>query len=217
LHNRIRVSIYNKTLVDEDFNDVVASMGLLKSGIALAKIAARPALFIKEMLLGRIRNTSAILANQVKNDDKITMEHLMSAAAEVFGPNFAGDIGAKLFGSRGRGEKTIVDLLNDAYTINDRDFSVISSKLSYDDYGFHNFGLRMLYLNTIAPDWFNRMILMIAKMKADGTWGAHKNVDGKLVYDPSKDARIKEFWNNRHKPTNTKEYKKAEAYYILRM
>jgi len=57
----------------------------------------------------------------------------------------------------------------------------------------------MLYLNVVAPDWFNRMIIFIAKMKADGTFNAHSEVDGKLVYDIEKDERINYFWKNRHK------------------
>jgi hypothetical protein len=57
----------------------------------------------------------------------------------------------------------------------------------------------MLYLNTIAPDNINRMILFVAKMIADGTYEAHTlNKDGQLVYDISKDERVSYFWKNRH-------------------
>jgi hypothetical protein len=37
----------------------------------MAKIAVRPALFIKEMILGRIRNTASILSKQIVNDSDI--------------------------------------------------------------------------------------------------------------------------------------------------
>jgi hypothetical protein len=186
--------------------------------MSIAKISVRPMLFVKEMLLGRIRNTSAILAGMIQNgENKITMQHLTEAAGIVFGPEFFGKNAQKLFGQLSIGTKSMVDVLNDVYGINDRDLSVIGEKVAYDSYGLHNWGSRMLYLNTIAPDWFNRMILFVAKMKADGTWDAHTLKDGKLIYDMSKDDRIKEFWNNREHPKNTPEYKKAEAYYKLRM
>ena len=218
LMNRIQVSIYGKSLVNEDWEDIMAGMGVIKQIMSIAKISVRPMLFVKEMILGRIRNTSVILAQLVQNgENKITMTHLREAAGVVFGPEFFGKASKKLFGQLSIGAKSMADVLNDVYGINDRDLSVIGEKVAYDDYGLYNWGSRMLYLNTIAPDWFNRMILFIAKMKADGTWDAHKLVDGYLAYDMSKDERIAEFWNNKSHPKNTPEYKKAEAFYKLRM
>ena len=46
--------------------------------------------------------------------------------------------------------------------------NVLGDSLSYDHHGMLNWGTRMLYLNTTSPDWFNRMMLLIAKMK--GRW-----------------------------------------------
>ena len=218
LMNRIQVSVYGKSLVTKEWEDVMAGMGIVKQMLSIAKISVRPMLFIKEMMLGRIRNTAAILGGMIQNgENKITMTHLMEAAGVVFGPEFFGKNSQKLFGQLSIGSKSLADVLNDVYGINDRDLSVIGEKVAYDSYGLHNWGARMLYLNTIAPDWFNRMILFIAKMKADGTWDAHKLENGHLVYDMNKDARINEFWKNRERPKNTPEYKKAESLYKLRM
>lgn len=220
LTDRIHVSIYNKSLVDDEFKDFISALGFVKSGMALTKIAVRPALMMKEMLLGRIRNTATILADQISQDEwnKIKLSHLMDAAKEVFGENFFKEEGLKFISQLPMGHKSIADLLNDTYGINDRDLSVIGDKFSYDRYGLHNWASRMLYMNTIAPDWFNRMILFIAKMKADGTFDAHSiGENGELVYDISKDKRVAEYWNNRHHPKNTSEYLRAKEYYILKM
>ena len=222
LFNRIKVSIYNKNLIDPEWQDLVSVLGLGKSALALTKIAVRHTLFLKEMLLGRIRNTSTILANQIHQDEghEIKMSHLMEAAGEVFGPNFFKEETFKIFGKFSPGHKSMADKLNDTYAITDRDLSVVGDKFSYDSYGLHNFASRMLYVNTIAPDWFNRMILFIAKMKADGCYKAHtlNETTGELEYDITKDERINYYWAHRNTPNmNDEKFQRQKAYFIEKM
>ena len=222
LYNRLKISIYNKTLMPDEWKDVVSALGLGKSALALTKIAVRPTLLFKELILGRIRNTAAILADQIHQDEghEISMKHLTDAAIEVFGANFLKEKTFKIFGKYPAGHKSIADKLNDTYAINDRDLSVIGDKFSYDQYGLHNFAARMLYINTIAPDWFNRMIIFIAKMKADGCYEAHSinEETGELEYDITKDERVNYYWANRHNPNmNDEKFQKQKAYFIEKM
>jgi hypothetical protein len=101
--------------------------------------------------------------------------------------------------------------------------NVLGDSLSYDHHGMLNWGTRMLYLNTTSPDWFNRMMLLIAKMKADGSWEAHTMKDGKLVYNARKDNRYKEFLDfyTTHKSLKnepmTESYRKSKALYKLKI
>lgn len=222
LENRIKISIYNKALSIHEDEDLLKVVGFTKSVISGVKIAIRPALYLKEMLLGRIRNTSAILTNQIKSTtgNEITMKDLTSAAGVVFGGELLRDESIKLLDGSTFNDFSFVDMLNNIYRINDRDLNVISESLAYDRYGIHNIGSRMLYLNVVNPDWFNRMILFIAAMKADGCFEAH-SIDketGKLVYDISKDSRVSYFWNNRDKnlTTDTK-WVQQKAYYQIKM
>lgn len=222
LFNRMQISIYNKNNIPEEWQDVVGALGVAKSAMALTKIAVRPALLMKEMLLGRIRNTAAILADQIHQDEgrEIKLSHLTDAAMEVFGANFLKEKTYKIFGKYPAGHKSIADKLNDTYSINDRDLSVIGDKFSYDSYGLHNFAARMLYVNTIAPDWFNRMIIFIAKMKADGCWKAHTldEETGQLIYDIEKDERVNYYWIHRKENlVNDERYVRQKAYFIEKM
>lgn len=52
------------------------------------------------------------------------------------------------------------------------------------------FRLKYLYMMLSAGDWMSRGQVMIAQMLKDGTWNAHSVVDGKLVYDETKDERL---------------------------
>lgn len=219
LLNRVKISVYGRNLIDKEFNDLTVAQGIIKEFTSLTKIALRPGLWVKEMVLGRLRNTMNVLTNQIENDNKITMEHLTKAAGIVFGPNFFGEYGKKMFGDMHFGEKTIVDLLNEIYQINDMDLPVAREKMAWDSYGLRNFGSRVLYTNVISPDWFNRMTLLVGKMLADGTWEAHSIKDGKLVYDIAKDARVKEFWKHRNDAIEpkTRAYIDAKNFYLYRM
>lgn len=219
LLNRVKISIYGRNLIDKEFNDLTVVQGIVKEITSLTKIAVRPGLWVKEMILGRLRNTMNVLTNQLENENKITMTHLTKAAGIVFGPNFFGDYGKKMFGQSHFGDKTIVDLLNEIYQINDMDLPVAREKMAWDSYGLRNFGSRVLYTNVISPDWFNRMTLLTAKMLADGTWEAHSIKDGKLVYDISKDTRVQEFWIHRNDTVEpkTRAYIDAKNFYLYRM
>ena len=199
--NRVRVSIFNKSLIEDEDADMIKTMGFVKSIGSLTKIALRPALFMKEMILGRIRNASAVLTGQIVNEHDITMSHLTQAAGIVFGGDlFAADERSlrKMVGEKRFGDFSFVEQINTVYQVNDRDLNAIGETLAYDRKGAHNWGTRMLYLNTIAPDNLNRMVLFVAKMIADGTLDAHSiNEHGQLTYDISKDERVSYFWKNR--------------------
>ena len=40
------------------------------------------------------------------------------------------------------------------------------------------------------PDFYNRLTIFQSQMRADGTWDAHSEKNGKLIYDWSKDKRF---------------------------
>lgn len=222
LINRIKISIYNKSLVEEEDEDVLKLIGVAKTVGSLTKIALRPALLMKEMILGRIRNMSTVLSKNFVNDSEIKMGHLMAAAKVVMGGDlFADDSRSvrKLLGQKKLGDFSFVQQINTSYQINDRDLNVIGESLAFDRTGAHNWGTRMLYLNTIAPDNINRMILFVAKMIADGTLEAHTlNKNGQLVYDISKDSRVSYFWKNRHSNMeHDRKWVDQRSFYLNRM
>ena len=82
----------------------------------------------------------------------------------------------------------------------------------------------MYAMNTI-PDYYNRISLFLAKMIHDGSYDAHTMVDGKMVYDVTKDKRFEYYLNNRNKhkdsegnyipAKNDLEYNKQRNLYVL--
>lgn len=224
LINRIKVSIFSTDLIPEEAKGAATVLGGLKQATSYLKIAVRPALFVKEMVLGAIKNSATIWAQNLINDIPITFDHIMKAASIVYTNGLFSD-NAGSFEGETFGDFRLVNLLNNLYRINDRDLNVIGDSLAYDSHGFMHIGSRMLYLNTTAPDWFHRMTLLVSKMLADGTWDAHaRSDDGKLVYDITKDERYKEFvlYYKAHngdlsREPHTESYVKAKALFQLKV
>lgn len=219
MFKRVKISVYNDSLVDKEYTDLMALLGLAKSFGSYTKIALRPMLYFKEMTLGTLKNISAIMSGFIQNGKEITLPILLEAASYVYGKSLITEKVDKLTGKLDLGEKDLLGLINDEYAITDRDANALSAKLSADNYGIFNTGSRTLFYNTVRPDWFVRMTIFVAKMIADGTWNAHsKGDDGTLHYDIAKDERFNEFWAHRNdKSYSTKNFEKQKALYMTLM
>jgi hypothetical protein len=100
-----------------------------------------------------------------------------------------------LFGNYGD-NRSITELLNMKYGINDMDMNTYIDRIKSDNTGlmthFWDTGFRF----SSRPDYYNRMTIFIAQMRADGAFEAHSVKNGKLVYDWTKDKRFAAFANN---------------------
>ena len=116
-----------------------------------------------------------------------------------------------LFGNYGD-NRSITELLNMKYGINDMDMNTYIDRIKSDNTGlmthFWDTGFRF----SSRPDYYNRMTIFIAQMRADGAFEAHSVKNGKLVYDWTKDKRFAAFANNDQ--SNITEYNRAKSNYI---
>lgn len=219
LINRMKVSIFNMSLIDPEDKGIALAVSGLKSIVSSFTIAMRPALAIKEMCIGIIKNVSNVWAKTIVNDYPITQKNLMKAATMVYTNGLFSDNAGKFEGET-FGDFRLINLLNNRYRINDRDVSVLGESISYDHSGITRVGSRMLYTNVTTPDWFNRMMILLAKMDADGTLDSHSvGKNGELVYDMYKDKRFAPFlqWKRAHpdainEPKDA-DYQEAKALY----
>ncbi len=128
---------------------------------------------------------------------------------------------ADLFGDYGD-NRSITELLNIKYGINDMDMNTYIDRIKSDSTGllthFWDTGFRF----SSRPDYYNRMTIFISQAIADGSIkikggkvtedSAHQIKNGKLIYDWRKDERFKAFANN-DKSDLTK-YNQAKSNYI---
>jgi hypothetical protein len=85
------------------------------------------------------------------------------------------------------------------YHIANYGLSQIADQRRYNFLGLRNFGSDTLFLTATSPDFFHRMIVLVGKMMADGTWDTYKfnedDPDGnkEMIYDVMKDPRFAKF------------------------
>lgn len=108
--------------------------------------------------------------------------------------------------------KSLGELLNELYGINDMDMNTYTDRIDSDNVGIFNFW-SLAFRFASRPDYYNRMTIFGAQMRADGSFEAHSVVDGKLVYDWKKDKRFSKFAADPHKKDGDTEYQKQKALY----
>lgn len=107
--------------------------------------------------------------------------------------------------------------LNMQYGMNDMDMNVFIDRIKTDNTGlfthFWDTGFRF----ASRPDYYNRMTIFVAQMKADGCFDAHIQKDGQWIYDWTKDKRFDEFARARGdigKAKDIEKFKKQRSEYI---
>ena len=111
-------------------------------------------------------------------------------------------------------KKSLGQILNEQYGINDMDMNSYIQKTRANQFGFWNFDNVMFHLAS-RPDFYNRMTIFAAHMKADGCFDAH---DKEGNYDWTKDKRYELFAKYYDKedqiPESLRnEYNKQKAHY----
>lgn len=117
-----------------------------------------------------------------------------------------------------KGEMSLGEAINQQYGINDMDINSLPSRYAKDTYGTDRLQKAMFRFAS-RPDYYNRMTIFGAQMRGDGCFEAHSIVDGKLVYDWTKDKRFDIFAKYKGQdskvPSNELEiYNKQKALYF---
>ena len=213
---RTAISMYNTNNVTDDYKDLVGAVGMLRSVLNLSAIALRPALFAKEMTVGRLKNTMSAALGYFKNEG-ITLKDLVKAEGIVFSEGMSFSY---LSSKKEIGQKEKVEQVNTMYRIANRDANVMAQKMAASKSSIFGTDVDLMYYTNTRPDWYNRMSIMVAKMIADGSWEAHEmNDEGKLVYNAAKDRRYSVYFKFKDTPPspsdpNYKTYKEQEARYM---
>lgn len=111
------------------------------------------------------------------------------------------------------------ELLNQQYGFNDMDANSYIERIKTDNTGFLYHFWSVGFRFASRPDYYNRMTLFYAQMHKDGSLDAHKMVDGKLVYDWTKDKRFDVFAKakgdiSKVPPVDIKKFNEQKSLYI---
>lgn len=89
-------------------------------------------------------------------------------------------------------EPTKLQLLNELYAMNDMDMNTYLKGIASDRHGIYN-AYDLAFKFSSRPDYYNRMVILVAQMLEDGTWDAYEVENKKLVYKFDKDKRFEHF------------------------
>ena len=207
-NDQVRISIYGINPVKGEMEDPISIISGVQKLASIAYIVMRPVLFIKELLTGTIKNVSYAWS-KVYGDDSFDMVHLAAAYDKV------------LF-SRKQSlmDFNIVDNLNVLYGVANMDINAMVKRTKTDRFGAFKFFSEHLYWFNNAPDYVNRLTLLVAKMMKDGSYYAHTiNSKGEFQYDPAQDERYKIYFERRDKhkfqfAKNDTEYNDQRSLYL---
>lgn len=204
LHNFIKAKILNESIQDERWDKITYISGKLMSGASKLALAFNPHQ-LYQALDGIWKDISLVFRLHDDGQDIFTKNHFIDSFWWIY-KDLTHDWGDK---------KSFGQLINEQYGINDMDMNTYIDKILPNRFGIWHFDNVMFHFAS-RPDYYNRMTIFGAKMKADGCFDAHDKNTGK--YNWTKDKRYEifaQYYKNENIiPVNLKEeYNKQKELY----
>lgn len=181
LDEQLKVAVFNTSPIKgKEYEDALNLVRTFQKVTSIMVLALRPVSLIKELVVGTIKNTSYAWS-KVYGKDNFSGEDLTTAYKWLFEQK----------------HYSLINELNNNYRIANRDLNQLVDKTKVDRRGL-NFFSNFMYWSNTAPDYINRLALVLAKMHKDGSFEAHSlDAEGNLKYDPRKDKRFSYYFEKR--------------------
>lgn len=196
LSDYVRNKIFNQSLISDDRKPLAAITGGLMGFASKIALAFSPVQMYQH--LDGIWKDISLVIRKPDGGLAFTKENMVKAYKHAIAD-------AVHYGNN----KSMSELLNEQYGLNDMDMNTYADKVKSDQAGIWNFWSAAFRFAS-RPDFYNRMTIFGAQMRGDGCWEAHSVHNGKLVYDWKKDKRFDAYANGN---TASPDYKKQEALY----
>lgn len=177
--------------------EVKAATMKIRSVASFMALAFSPIQWVGQRIQG-IFNDISLIIRKPDGTNAFTFKNMFDAYKEV---------NKDLFHYSDKPTKC--QLINELYGINDMDMNTYAEKLRTDKHGLFNLN-ELAFKFVSRPDFYNRMTIIVAQMKAQGVWDALEVHNGKLVYNYKKDKRFSVYANG---DTSNPEYNKQKSLY----
>lgn len=193
--NQLNLSAYDDNIIDPEFKDVSIITSGLKKMSTFGMLALKPLSLVKEMTIGTFKGMT-MAATKIYGKDQFDVKDVMFAYEKLL-----------RIDNKFSSEFNLIDKLNQYYGFANMDVNTIASKMQTDRRGIYRGLGRWLYMSNTTADYYNRLVILIAKMHNDGSYDAHYiDESGEFKYDPTKDKRFSYYFANREK------YKSGDFY-----
>lgn len=186
--NQLNLSAYDDNIIDPEFKDVSIITSGLKKFATFGMLALKPLSLVKEMTIGTFKGMT-LAATKIYGKEQFGVKDVMFAYEKL-----------TRIDNKFSMEFNLIDKLNQYYGFANMDVNTIASKMQSDRRGVYRGLGRWLYMANTSADYYNRLVILIAKMNHDGSYEAHSlDENGNFSYDPSKDKRFSHYFANREK------------------
>ena len=176
----VNSTILNRRITDPEFDNVLAGVGVIKSFASMAILGLNYRSGIKETITSFINLYKHAVLNTRLDKDKLSIKDIN------FGYNYVWVDSVKQINKITLGEE-----LNFVYGMANMDIDEIDTKQNFESQELFRNSSRMFW-TVRAPDFLNRMTLLIGYLHKHGCLDAH-SIDketGQLKYDWKKDKRF---------------------------
>lgn len=193
----LKTAVFNRSIMEESSKRIIARLQPLRKAVSTAYIAASPVAAIRDTFGGFLSN---VVRSMTKYRTDIDAKDVMWAYQFVLrqGVHSAMTI-------------DLLDKLNSKYLISNINIEQQQEGYKTNRGGITNAG-NWAYATLRRPDFLNRMVLFMGKLKHDNSHRAYSIVDGKLVYNWRMDGRFDLLASN--DKSNMEAYNKQKALYL---
>lgn len=193
----LKTAVFNRSIMEESSKRIIARLQPLRKAVSTAYIAASPIAAIRDTFGGFLSN---VVRSMTKYRTDIDAKDVMWAYQFVLrqGVHSAMTI-------------DLLDKLNSKYLISNINIEQQQEGYKTNRGGITNAG-NWAYATLRKPDFLNRMVLFMGKLKHDNSHRAYSIVDGKLVYNWRMDGRFDLLASN--DKSNMEAYNKQKALYL---
>lgn len=201
LEGYLKNSIKGQPLEEnEKMQEATAVASKIKQIASFMALAFSPVQGMYQTIQGLWQDISLIL-RKPDGTNAFTWSNMWSAAKEVYSD-------MRHFSDT----PTKCQLINEWLGVNDMDMNIYADRMRTDQHNKYNF-VNFAFKFASRPDYYNRMTIIVAKMKEDGIWDALDVKDGQLVYDFKKDKRFLAYANG--ETTNPKYNDQRALYHAI--
>ena len=175
IEDYIQVSVFNKSIMEESSQKIIARIQPLRKAMSTAYIALSPVAAVRDVIAGALSNSFRSLT---KYQTDIDVKDVMWAYKFVLGQ-----------GVHSAMDIDLLDKFNSKYLISNINREQLQEAHKTNRAGITNVS-NLLYSTLRKPDFLNRMVLFMAKLKHDNSYKAYSIEDRKLVYNWRKDGRF---------------------------
>lgn len=199
LNDYITNKVKNESIIPEEEKQASKALSKFRSAASFCMLAVAPVQYGYQLVDGIWKGIMLMC----RGDAPFTFQELLQAARIAYKDMF----------HYGNGHSKI-ELLNMLMGLSDMDMNTYTQKIQSKQVTFTN----VAYRCASRPDYYNRLMLMVAQMIHDGVWDAYSvDSDGNLKYDWTMDKRFEAFAKDPKGLNKTVEWKKAQGRYIAAM